>query len=131
MYDPELIEAVTAAVSDATQLASICLLVSFCGPVPESCKTACVEHVYPIPGQMNMEDALACPVPDPNFNPLTETRCSYEYTTASRSPFSILPQYSDDVYDKGAAALAHTRTLTFLKQKIGGPWFDLERVSRR
>ena len=127
VYNPEILESVSSAVSGFP----ICLLASYCGAVPKSsCTVPVVEHIFPAANSMNMEDALACPIPDPDFNPMTETRRSYHYATPSRSPFSCLPHYPEEVYDHSAAALSHTRTLTFLKQKIGGPWYDLERVRK-
>ena len=38
----------------------------------------------------------------------------------------VLPQA--DAYDAGNAALAHTRTLVFLRKHLGGPFFDLEAI---
>lgn len=42
----------------------------------------------------------------------------------STSPYFVFPRKAD--YDPGAAAIAHTRTLTFLRSHLNGPIFDLE-----
>lgn len=44
----------------------------------------------------------------------------------AKSPYFILPRHAD--FNSAAAAIAHTRCLTFLKPKLGGPYFDLEAV---
>ncbi|KAK2466405.1 hypothetical protein APHAL10511_002047 [Amanita phalloides] len=44
----------------------------------------------------------------------------------STSPYFIFPQTNG--YDPGAATIAHTRTLTFLRKSLGGPIFDLEAI---
>ena len=49
---------------------------------------------------------------------------SHVYQT--KSPEFVLPQA--DAYDAGNAALAHTRTLVFLRKHLGGPFFDLEAI---
>lgn len=42
------------------------------------------------------------------------------------SPHFVLPDSS--YYDPASAALAHTRSLVFLRKHIGGPYFDLEAI---
>lgn len=106
----------------------MCLLASYGAGVPKSCSVPVVEHTFVSEAGAAEAGPPPRPIVDHNFNPTTDMRRSYEYATRSGSPFSILPTYSDEVYDKGAAALTHTRTLTFLKAKIGGPWFDLENI---
>ncbi|KAG6809762.1 hypothetical protein H0H92_014821 [Tricholoma furcatifolium] len=49
---------------------------------------------------------------------------SHGYGT--RSPHFVLPQVCG--YDPGSAAIAHSRTLTFLRKWLGGPIFDLETI---
>ncbi|PGH35276.1 carboxymethylenebutenolidase [[Emmonsia] crescens] len=44
----------------------------------------------------------------------------------AKSPNFVIPQHADFI--PSAAAVAHTRTLSFLKSKIGGPLFDLEAI---
>ncbi|KAG6879506.1 hypothetical protein C0992_002002 [Termitomyces sp. T32_za158] len=48
------------------------------------------------------------------------------HTYTSSSPHFILPQVSQ--YDASCAALAHSRSLVFLKKWLGGPIFDLEAI---
>lgn len=42
------------------------------------------------------------------------------------SPHFVLPQVAE--YDPGSAALAHSRSLVFLRKWLGGPLFDLEAI---
>ncbi|TFK43298.1 NTF2-like protein [Crucibulum laeve] len=42
------------------------------------------------------------------------------------SPYFVLPQVTE--YDPGSAALAHSRTLAFLRKCLGGPFFDIEAI---
>ena len=50
----------------------------------------------------------------------------YRYEDAIKASASVLP--SDENYHKHSAGIAHTRSLTFLKPLLGGPFFDLEAV---
>lgn len=81
-----------------------------------------------------MTNALACPVPDNDYNPIGLKSQNYDYIHANEKidiknvKYSILPNYGDAIYDHGIANLAHSRSLSFLKPRIGGPWFDLEKV---
>lgn len=81
-----------------------------------------------------MTDALACPVPDPEYNPTGLKSQIYEYIHSDKEidlenvKWSLLPNYGDKIYDHGIANLVHSRSLAFLKPRIGGPWFDLEKV---
>jgi carboxymethylenebutenolidase len=51
---------------------------------------------------------------------------SYRYLEAKNDAAWVLP--SDEDYHKGSAGIAHTRSLTFLKPLLNGPYFDLEAV---
>jgi carboxymethylenebutenolidase len=51
---------------------------------------------------------------------------TYQYEDAKRESGWVLP--SDEDYHKRSAGIAHTRSLTFLKPLLGGPFFDLEAV---
>ncbi|KAF9008825.1 hypothetical protein BDQ17DRAFT_1349009 [Cyathus striatus] len=72
-------------------------------------------------------DLLSMPIlihlPNNNEDPLGATKV-YKYPTTSS--FFILPTSYN--YDSGSAALAHSRTLVFLREHIGGPLFDLEAI---
>ena len=48
----------------------------------------------------------------------------YYYPEAE--PLFVLPAHAS--YRSNSAAVAHTRTLTFLKPLLGGPYFDLEAI---
>lgn len=50
----------------------------------------------------------------------------YRYEDAKRDKGWVLP--SDDDYHKRSAGIAHTRSLSFLKPLLDGPYFDLEAV---
>ena len=51
---------------------------------------------------------------------------THRYPRAKAEAAWVLP--ADEDYHKQSASLAHTRSLLFLKEKLGGPWFDLEAV---
>jgi hypothetical protein len=48
------------------------------------------------------------------------------HTYPVSSPYFALPQVVG--YDPGSAALAHSRSLVFLRKQLGGPVFDLEAI---
>ena len=50
---------------------------------------------------------------------------SYHYPEAKSGNF-IIPKHQD--FLSSSAAVAHTRTLAFLKKHMGGPTFDLEAI---
>ncbi|EFQ25007.1 carboxymethylenebutenolidase [Colletotrichum graminicola] len=78
----------------------------------------------------NLDQALA--VPTLSHLPGTQaeahkaisTTKTYSYPTAR--DFFVIPSHPN--FNANAAGLAHTRTLTFLKPILGGPYFDLEAV---
>lgn len=49
----------------------------------------------------------------------------YSYPEASSASF-IVPGHPD--FRASSAGVAHTRTLSFLKKHMGGPFFDLEKI---
>lgn len=55
-----------------------------------------------------------------------ETAENYTSTKYEAKRNFILPQSAS--YTSGAASLAHTRTLVFLRKHLGGPHFDLEAI---
>jgi carboxymethylenebutenolidase len=60
--------------------------------------------------------------------PRTESSDSlkvYSYPEAPSSWF-IIPGHAD--FNYSSAGVAHTRTLTFIKTHLGGPYFDLEKI---
>lgn len=50
---------------------------------------------------------------------------TYRYPTAKSSKFAV--PFTDD-FHYTTEAISHTRNLTFLKPKLGGPYFDLEDI---
>lgn len=73
-------------------------------------------HLYQISGK---RDELSKPLESRN------NKKFHEYPTTKSHNF-IIPGHPD--YDSAAAALAHTRALTFMKPIVGGPYFDLEAI---
>ncbi|WYZ40082.1 hypothetical protein EsH8_IV_000423 [Colletotrichum jinshuiense] len=59
-----------------------------------------------------------------NGTDLAPSGKTYSYPAADG--FFVIPSHSN--FNANAAGLAHTRTLTFLKPILGGPYFDLEAV---
>lgn len=57
--------------------------------------------------------------------PLPAQAKAHHYPQAA-SAFFAVPAHAD--YHGGAAAVAHTRSLQFLKPLLGGPYFDLEAI---
>jgi carboxymethylenebutenolidase len=55
----------------------------------------------------------------------SETNSRYLYPEATSDGF-IVPGHPD--YRHSSAVLAHTRTLTFVKKHLDGPFFDLEKI---
>ncbi|KAH0336279.1 NTF2-like protein, partial [Aureobasidium melanogenum] len=68
-------------------------------------------HLAHVAGQ-----APAAPAQEPNKM----------YTYPMAGPFFVLPSHS--ALDSSSAAVSHTRSLTFLKSSLGGPFFDLEAI---
>ncbi|KAI1505114.1 hypothetical protein F5X99DRAFT_416203 [Biscogniauxia marginata] len=69
---------------------------------------------------------LAGAPPPPLANPNPSTTQTHHYPTAAPSPSFVLPRTPH--FSHGAASVSHTRTLSFLKPVLGGPYFDLEAV---
>ncbi|KLT38962.1 hypothetical protein CC85DRAFT_288991 [Cutaneotrichosporon oleaginosum] len=44
------------------------------------------------------------------------------------SPYFVVPSSGPKAYSPPNAALAHSRTLVFLREQLGGPYFDLEAI---
>ncbi|KAL0930968.1 carboxymethylenebutenolidase [Colletotrichum truncatum] len=59
----------------------------------------------------------------PQTNPPSK---AYSYASTRAGEFFLIPRHPN--FNANAAGLAHTRTLTFLKPILGGPYFDLEAV---
>jgi carboxymethylenebutenolidase len=51
---------------------------------------------------------------------------TFRYDDAKEDSGWVLP--ADENYHKRSAGIAHTRSLSFLKKALNGPWFDLEAV---
>lgn len=57
--------------------------------------------------------------------PRCENQTYYQYTDVSSAGF-VIPGHSDFKYS--TAGVSHTRSLTFLKKHLRGPYFDLEKI---
>lgn len=54
-----------------------------------------------------------------------DSRTKYSYPEASSAGF-IIPGHPD--FKASSAGVSHTRSLSFLKKHLGGPYFDLEKI---
>ncbi|KAI0598375.1 hypothetical protein F4775DRAFT_601269 [Biscogniauxia sp. FL1348] len=66
------------------------------------------------------------PLPPPDTSAALNNTKTYHYPGAPASPSFVLPRHPSFSYT--AASVSHTRSLTFLKPLLGGPYFDLEAV---
>ncbi|KAF8914153.1 hypothetical protein CPB84DRAFT_1669963 [Gymnopilus junonius] len=107
VYDIDVISAVFEAVDKDRRVAAFVGYGSFPLSSPH------------IPALIHLKTNTPNPV-DISNNLIT----SHIYRTDSNQ--FVLPQAEG--YDPGNAALAHTRTLVFLRKHIGGPFFDLEAI---
>ncbi|KAI1346341.1 hypothetical protein F5Y01DRAFT_319866 [Xylaria sp. FL0043] len=62
--------------------------------------------------------------PDPKVSP--STRKHHYYYAAAKSASFVLPSSQDFHY--ASAGVSHTRSLSFLRAALGGPFFDLEAI---
>ncbi|KAK1832516.1 hypothetical protein QBC39DRAFT_404270 [Podospora conica] len=76
----------------------------------------------PPPPSLPFPTLTHLPGTTPTPTPPSKTH-TYPPTT---TPFFLLPSHPS--YRPSSAAVAHTRTLTFLKPLVGGPFFDLEAI---
>ena len=108
-YDPKLITANTvAAIQDIPQVVGV---VSY--GYSSEIDINKLPYLVHLPGQHAElpQDATA------NSNVTV-----YNYPEA-KSPFFVIPKHPDFI--TSSAGVAHSRSLTFLKEKIGGPHFDM------
>lgn len=103
-------EAVSQAVADNVRFA--CVL-AYSAAVPKEFQTECRQK----PTLLHVLDAEK----QTAVNAATE---KYTYPVASSS--FVLPTSVE--YEAGPAALAHTRSLVFLRKHLGGPHFDIEAI---
>ncbi|KAF9468839.1 carboxymethylenebutenolidase [Collybia nuda] len=105
VYDAKLVNAVARAIPNDPRL--VCLILYGSGVTGPST----VPTLSHFPASVNKD------TPSP-LNPV------HIYTSAS--PNFVLPHTAE--YDPGNAALAHSRSLPFLRKWLGGPMFDLEAI---
>jgi len=58
----------------------------------------------------------------------TKPKLTTHIYPSTTTPYFTIPSLVEKGYNTSAAALSHTRTLTFLKPLLGGPYFDLEAI---
>ncbi|KAF5370068.1 hypothetical protein D9758_001389 [Tetrapyrgos nigripes] len=104
VYDPEVLQEVMIYLPKDTRLS--CLV--------------CIGSPAVDPAVPTFAHVPANVTPPAASGPVTVHRYS------NSTPHFILPQAAD--YDPGAATLAHSRTLVFLRKILGGPIFDIEAV---
>ncbi|KDR83485.1 hypothetical protein GALMADRAFT_235649 [Galerina marginata CBS 339.88] len=107
VYDSKLIYTVSEAVTKDPRVTVFVGYGSFPSP---SCVIPILLH-------------LTSNAPRPRNAP-TALTTQHSYRTTSTT--FVLPQAAK--YDPGHAALAHSRTLVFLRKSLGGPLFDLEAI---
>ncbi|KAB5522927.1 dienelactone hydrolase [Coniochaeta sp. 2T2.1] len=66
-----------------------------------------------------------CHLAERGVKSTTDNEALYYYPEAQSTSF-VLPSHPD--YLPASAAVAHSRSLEFLKKQLGGPWFDLEAI---
>jgi carboxymethylenebutenolidase len=66
-----------------------------------------------------------CHLVENGIKSTSEKEIVYRYPEAGSAAF-VLPSHPH--YLPASAAVAHSRTLDFLKKRLGGPWFDLEAI---
>lgn len=82
---------------------------------------ACPDVEPPIPVLAHLPSDVSGPSCEPKR---PEGLTAHPYPGAGR--FFIIPAHED--YRASAATVAHTRSLSFLKPLMGGPYFDLEAI---
>ncbi|KAG5727740.1 hypothetical protein E4T56_gene20784 [Termitomyces sp. T112] len=106
VYDPELVNSILPALAEDYRI--VALVVYGTSPPGDSLSTPTLIHLH------------ASGKPGPSSSD------AIFHTYTSSSPHFVLPQASG--YDPGSAALAHSRSLAFLRKWLGGPIFDLEAI---
>jgi carboxymethylenebutenolidase len=66
-------------------------------------------------------------VPAATSSPSTGPRIKV-HTYDVTAPHFIIPSSGKDSFSPSSAAMAHTRSLVFLRSHIGGPFFDIEEI---
>lgn len=103
---PAVLEAISAC-------SEICAVISYgAAPVNTNGELPLLAHV---PGAKSAEEQN-----------VDESRSIKRHYYANANPFFAIPAHAD--YHAPSASVAHTRTLSFLKPLVGGPYFDLEKI---
>jgi carboxymethylenebutenolidase len=108
VYDAKLVTAVARSISNDPRL--VCLVLYGSG-LSEPSTVPILSHLSASADRLGSTPAT----------PLSPT---HKYSSAS--PNFVLPDSAE--YDPGNAALAHSRSLVFLRKWLGGPTFNLEAI---
>ncbi|GFZ51570.1 hypothetical protein JCM24511_09337 [Saitozyma sp. JCM 24511] len=79
----------------------------------------------PIPAMVHVPKGAQ--VPAATSSPSTGPRIKV-HTYDVTAPHFIIPSSGKDSFSPSSAAMAHTRSLVFLRSHIGGPFFDIEEI---
>lgn len=109
MYDPSAVESIVASIP--SQPALVALIAH--GSSPSWAPVPVLAH---LPGDVDAEQ-------DSDSSDMK----IYCYGNAESSYF-VVPSAGPKAYSPTDAAIAHTRSLAFLRERLGGPYFDLEQI---
>jgi carboxymethylenebutenolidase len=133
VYDPSALEAVVAAM--ATQPALVCLIshgsAPSYGPVPALAHIperirGDAESLYSAEGDENVSRHMNGS--GGNHGGGDRPRPVRLWAYPADSPYFVIPSAGPKAYSPTDAAIAHSRSLTFLRRHLGGPHFDLEAI---
>lgn len=109
MYDPSALEAVVAAM--VTQPSLVCLISH--GSAPSN---------NPVPALAHVPERIGSGSDDSD-----DSVCKV-YAYSADSAYFVVPSAGPKAYSPLDAGIAHSRTLVFLRNHLGGPHFDLESI---
>lgn len=109
MYDPSAVESIVASMP--SQPALVALIVH--GSSPSWAPVPVLAH---LPGDVDAEQ---------ESDSADMKICSYGNAESS---YFVVPSAGPKAYSPTDAAIAHTRSLVFLRERLGGPYFDLEQI---
>ncbi|EJT50072.1 hypothetical protein A1Q1_00727 [Trichosporon asahii var. asahii CBS 2479] len=109
VYDPSAVESIVASMP--SQPALVALIVH--GSSPSWAPVPVLAH---LPGDVDAEQ---------ESDSADMKICSYGNAESS---YFVVPSAGPKAYSPTDAAIAHTRSLVFLRERLGGPYFDLEQI---
>lgn len=93
------------------------------GELGMSLAVGAVVYYGSLPGPVNHPHI--CHLAESGIKSTSDNGTTHRYPEANSASF-VLPSHPD--YLPASAAVAHSRTLEFLKKQLDGPWFDLEAI---